>query len=176
MVTLHEIATGQKEIAGRPGWNPPEAETGYVWFSVPLLIGGIVEAGLTLQGGCYIDRPDVHVSFELRLRRPPMTRKPGALVRLDWRSITGGHTVPRRKGMPRAGRSTKSTHLHPFSENYLPDKDQMRRENLPVAIDIIEHLQSFEDVLTLCGDVFNITNIGVVQRPDWRYFLFHENS
>ena len=52
-----DIMRADKSLAQFPGWSEPEAGTGYCWFNAPLMIGGVVEQGLVLRGGCYKHLP-----------------------------------------------------------------------------------------------------------------------
>ncbi len=140
MEPLPTLATAQKLISVFPGWSPPEPETNYIWFDAPLEIAGVTLPGFVLHGGCYIDKPECGVVFEMRARRIP-ARRCIPLARVEWRSLKGGHTNPRRGDAEWSGARVGPTHYHPFALNWLPDKGRMRAGNLRVAVDINEDLQ-----------------------------------
>lgn len=170
MLTLDAIFGSQKAISVFAGWSPPEPETGYSWFDAPLEIGGVTEAGLFLHAGCYWNRPEIHVSFELRIGKTATTPHL-PLERLDWRSLQGGHTNRRIGSSEWAGRRVSSTHLHAFELNWVASEGRMRRSALPLAMEIPEQLQSFEDLRTFVGIRFRISNINLVTRPKWEHIL-----
>ena len=159
-----------KAVAQFSGWSEPEPETGYLWFNAPLEIGGVIEAGLVLHAGCYRRMPDRHVTFEMAARSPGGKRVP--LARIEWRSLTGGHTNARRSGSPVSGRRVSDTHHHAFTLNWLETERRMRKGNLPQAMEIDQEIQSFESLRETTGNLWRINNIAVVKRPPWAYDLF----
>lgn len=172
MVDLPGLARSQKRIVRFPGWSPPEDETGYLAFSAPLVIGDIVEEGFNLEGGCFRQNRDVNVCFELVLGKSP-TRKRTPIERIEWRSLKGGHSNKRNKP-PGLVRRTGADHIHRFDLNYLKTEMRMRGDNLPLADNFSEVVESFEGLLQYAGRTFNISNIDVVKRPDWDYGLFDD--
>lgn len=168
MIEIPALVSGWKNIVSFPGWSPPEKGDGYMRFSVPLEIGGIVQEGFTLQGGCYRDHPDRHVTFQLCLLTK---RRTVPLERLDWRSLQGGHTNPRGRSSEWAGRRVSKTHLHAFELNWVAQEQRMRAGNLPLAMEISEELQTFEQLLQFTGKRFRIKNMEIVATPEWEYKL-----
>ena len=177
-MSLPLLVGAEKSIAVAVRWTLPDSdEGGFIRFQVALEIDGIIEAGLFLDGGAYAQHRDVNVSFELavvssgRHRRLP-------LVRVEWRSLRGGHSNQRKNGCegPWAGKRVPETHLHSFEGNWIEAKNRMRRGDLPCAEPIAEELQSFEALRAFVGRHFRINNIDVVPRPDWRYDLFDDND
>lgn len=153
------------------GWGPPNPETGGSRFSAPIEIGGVVEKGLTLHGFCFLNRPDINVSFELRIDRTEGT-KAVPIERFDWRAIEGGHS--NKRDMRRwKGRRTMETHVHAFSMNWSRSESRMKKANLPSARDLYTDLSSFEEARDYIGRRLRIKNIGVVERPPWEYDLFN---
>ena len=169
MVDLPAFAAAFKDIVSFPGWGPPE-ETGYMTFSAPLAIAGLVEAGFALHGGSYHKYRDGNVSFELVLNKTPI-RKRMVLARVEWRSLRGGHSNKRSRpfGIPRR---TEATHFHSFDLNYLESERRMRGGNLPYADNVENSIENFEALLEFVGSRFNIRNINLVEPPDWEYGLF----
>jgi len=159
-----------KSISVFPGWSDPEPETDYSWFDAPLEIGGVTEPGFVLHGGCYIGRPDCHVSLELRISKTP-GRRMLPLERIDWRSLNGGHSNPIRKGHPGSGSRVSETHLHAFELNYSTAEGRMRGHELRYAAEIEEDLDSFESLRRFAGIRFRINNITLVTAPPWEYKL-----
>lgn len=159
-----------KLIAAFPGWSDPEPETSYSWFNAPLEIGGVIEPGLMLHGGCYIDQPNRHVSLELHIAKTP-GRQMRPLERIDWRSNKGGHTNVVRSGMPQVPPRVSSTHLHAFELNWEAGKLRMRGPDLPYACEIAEDLSDFETLRAYAGKRLRISNINLVSTPAWEYAL-----
>lgn len=170
-MSLFDFAKARKEIAQFPGWSEPEPETGYCWFNAPLLIGGVVEQGFILHGGCLKRVPDANVTFELRARKPGGKRTV-CFDRIDWRAVRGGHSNPRRPGSPVSGKRVGPSHHHSFDLNWLEAEKRLRGRNLPMADDIDEEIQSFESLLEFTGNRFRINNICVVTLPKWEYDFF----
>jgi hypothetical protein len=167
-----DIMRADKMLAQFPGWTEPEVETGYCWFNAPLSIGGVVQQGLVLHGGCLKNVPDAHVTFVIQATKPG-TRRIIPLARIDWRSVTGGHSNPRRSGSPVSGKRCTNSHHHAFDLNWLEADGRMRGGNdLPMADDFPQEIQSFEGLLDMVGNLFRINNIEVVSPPKWEYELF----
>lgn len=168
---LEALFNAPKAIARFPDWAAPEPETGYLWFDAPLEINGVVEAGLILRGGAFKQLRDQHVVFELIVTRPGILRRM-PLARIEWRSIRGGHRNKRRSGSEWSGKRVGGTHLHAFEMNWSPELRRMRGRNLPMAREIDEDLPSFERLRDYVGNLFRISNIGIVSVPPWEYTLF----
>ncbi len=128
------------------------------------------EAGLFLEGGTYMSFPEKNVTFELVLLTGGGSRRI-KLMRIDWRSLRGGHTNQRRYGCQNCPRRTSDTHFHAFDINWREADQKFRSPRLPCARDIEEKLQSFEELRSYVGKHFKINNIDVVARPDWEYRL-----
>lgn len=170
MNVLRRIFEEEKQIAYFPGWSKPD-ETGYVWFDAPLDIGGITEAGLVLHGGAYIDFPEHHVTFELAVQNLKGRRRI-RVARVDWRSLKGGHSNPRRRSHELSGKRVSCTHFHDFEINYDEEKGRMDHPSLRWARPIEPEPQSFEDLSLFVGKHFRINNIEIVDAPNWEYDLF----
>jgi hypothetical protein len=168
MVDPPKVVAPIKSIAVFPGWSDPDPETGYVHFNAALEIDGVVEPGLLLHGGCYIDKPSANVTFELRLARTP-GRKMVPLERIDWRSLQGGHTNQRKNGGD--GKRLSDSHVHAFELNWNDKKGKFRPGNLPLAADIPETLEDFSAVREFAGKRLRINNIELVLEPKWEYHL-----
>ena len=166
-----DIMRANKSLAQFPGWSEPEPDTGYCWFNAPLMMGGVVEQGLTLHGGCLKHVPDAHVTFQVQATKPG-ARRHVPLARLDWRSVTGGHSNPRRAGSPMSGKRCSNSHHHSFDLNWLEQEGRMRFGNLPMAEDITQQIQTFEDIRDEAGILFGINNISIVLPPKWEYDFF----
>jgi hypothetical protein len=168
---LKALAAAAKTIDFFGGWSEPEEDDGYSYFLAPLAIKGVTEAGFFLFGGTYPGLPERHVTFEMRLLLHGGS-KTAKLMRIDWRSLRGGHTNQRRYACPHpCPRRTTETHFHTFDANYDPARKRMRGHDLPCAIDIEPALNSYEALKGYCGIHFQINNIDVVARPEWEYKL-----
>lgn len=170
MEPLPVLAGVEKKISAFPGWSNPDEGTGFIWFDAPLEIGGVTERGFVLHGGSYYDKPDCHVVLELRISRTP-GRSCRPLVRVEWRSLTGGHTNPRRKGAAWSGQRVGATHCHPFELNWNSEAKRMLFRKLRVACDIADDLKTFNDLRNFAGKVFRISNMDIVKEPPWEYIL-----
>lgn len=171
MATIKDVFESEKSISFFPGWSKPEPETDYVWFDAPVEIGGVTETGLVLHGGCYAQRSDCNVSFELRFSKAP-GKKSLPIERTDWRSLEGGHTNPRRPRSEWSGRRVSETHLHEFALNWAHSEQRMRFGNLPTAREISTILNDFEGLREYVGNRLRINNIDVVESPPWVYDFF----
>jgi hypothetical protein len=169
------LATPEKAIAAFSGWSDPEPN-GYIRFAAPIEIEGVVEPGLFLHGGCYIDRPDCGITFELHLEKNLArgVRRCVPLVRIDWRALSGGHTNQRRYGG--RGNRCSDSHVHEFDLNWDADNGRLRGANLPLARDIETQLHDFKAVREYAGNLLKISNIDVVVEPHWEYVLALEGG
>jgi len=75
MGPLPVLVESWKAISFFPGWSKPEQETGYCWFDAPLEIEGVTQHGFVLHGGCYADKPECNLTFELRINREPAVER-----------------------------------------------------------------------------------------------------
>jgi hypothetical protein len=167
---LRRLVDFEKAISSPVRWTEPDNEDGYVRFLVALEVEGVTEASLQLSGGTYIYYPDEHVTFELSIFGINSQRRT-RLMRLDWRSLKGGHTNVRCSG-EWAGKRLPSTHLHSFDLNYGEAKGVMRRGKLPCAEPVDPEPKSFEELRERTGLLFRIKNMDIVPRPEWVYSLF----
>lgn len=170
MVTFADIAKAEKRIERFAGWGRPHPSTGTLLFVSPLSIAGVIEPGLTLQGVCFLRRPDRAVTFEVYASDPPRPKKV-PLMRLCWRSARGGHSNMRRPPGSALPSRTESTHLHAFDLNWDAESERMLRRNLPCADNAPRALETFEDARDFAGEAFRINNIDIVERPEWVYEL-----
>jgi hypothetical protein len=168
---MRRLVEAWKSIPSPVKWTAPDREDGYTRFYSPIEIDGITEAGLALTGGSYVRRPDRHVTFELSASMSGGFRRT-RLIRLDWRSLRGGHSNDRRCPGQWSGARVPSTHLHCFDLNWLEVEGRMRRGKLPCARPIEQELQTFDDLRQFVGSHFRINNIGLVPPPEWAYDLF----
>ena len=152
-------------------WTAPDSD-GVTRFLVSLSFEGILEAGLNLSGVALADFPKMNTTFELFAsdQRGRSVR----LMRMDWRSLRGGHKNTRRPTGSTLPRRTDPTHFHSFDLNWNPSTKRMRGRRLPLAQNIDEDLQSFEALRGWTGNAFRINNIDLVPSPPWRYNLFNE--
>lgn len=173
------LAFADKRIPTAVRWSAPQPDTEITWFDVSLEIAGVVEAGLVLHAEANRFRPEEHVSFEIRLARTP-GRGCVPLMRVDWRSTKGGHTVQRKygsilkgKGLSRLiGRRLSDTHYHAFEMNWDEIKERMIGQNLPIADDISPAPDSFATLKLYVGREFRVANLAIVPEPEWQYDLF----
>lgn len=171
MASVKDIFLAEISIGFFPGWSKPEPETDYIWFDAPIEIGGVTETGLVLHGGCYAHRPNVNVSFELRVAGTP-GRRCIPIERLDWRAMVG-HSNPRKPKSDWSGRRVSTTHLHDFWLNCSESEQRMRSGGLSTAREIDEMLQTFIEARDFVGKRLKINNIDIVLEPDWVYVFFH---
>jgi hypothetical protein len=169
-MVLRALAEADKSIAFFPGWSKPDQDDSYSYFLASLSIGGVTEAGLFLSGGTYANLPDRHVTFEVVWLYGGGAKRM-KLMRIDWRSIRGGHTNSRRHKCLGCPKRASDTHFHSFEVNWDDDRNRLRGQKLPCALDISEQLQSFEALRAYVGKHFRINNIDVVTPPEWEYKL-----
>lgn len=166
---LPDLFNSQKEIAVFPEWSNAESETKALIFSAPLTVAGVVEEAFTLDGVCFQNVPDKHVSFELRVAGPRKRKIP--IARFEWRSLRKGHTNKRRVGSPVSGNRVGATHYHSFEHNWV-EANRAMRTGLHQAEDFEPEPQSFESLRTEIGKLFRINNMEIVSIPPWEYTLF----
>jgi hypothetical protein len=171
MASVKDIFLAEKEIGYFPGWSKPERETGYIWFDAPIEIGGVAETGLVLHGGCYAHLPEKSVSFELRIAKAP-GRHCVSIERVDWRSLDGGHSNPRKPKSDWSGKRISNVHLHDFWLNWSETEQRLRLGGLQIAREIEEEIQSFKRLRDFIGNRLRINNIDLVNEPEWVYDLF----
>lgn len=175
MRPLEELARAEKAIAQNPLWGHENKETGYSRFLVPLEIGGVVEKGLFLRGGTYIQHPEQHVTLEVFYKGSQKNEI--GLDRTCWKTLDGGHTNRRRPGLPAeiSGKRIKGSHFHDFELNWFEQEKRMRgKGELPFARGFPEEFHTFESMLESCGKLLKINNINLVLKPEWAYNLFDE--
>jgi hypothetical protein len=169
-MALKALFESPKSIPVSVQWTDGDTTDGYTRFLAPLEIDGLVEAGLTLTGGAYTHHPDRHVTLELAIIDQTTGRRI-RLARIDWKSLTGGHTNQRGRCGAWGGKRLPATHLHSFDLNWVEAEQRMRRGKLPCAEPIPQALQAFDELRRFCGTCFRINNIDVVPPPDWVYQL-----
>lgn len=155
-----------KTIALAPRWSAPHSETGYSWFDAALEIDGVVIRGLVLHGGCYPSKPGCHVTFELRIAKV-VGRPARPLARIDWRSLTGGHSNQRRWGTEWAGKTVGPSHFHDFWLNYSQETGRLKSANLPVASPLDPEPDSFFALRDFTRQALKIANMERVEEPGW---------
>lgn len=176
MADLDRLALTAKDISFFPGWSKPEAETSYLWFDAPLELDGVTETGLVLHGGCFAERPDCHVIFEVRLSRVTSGNRRLPLARIEWKSLEGGHSNPRRRGKLFSGVRVGPTHFHDFELNWDSIGRRMERGNLRFARDVVPIPPDYEAFRAEAGISLKINNIDVVKRPEWVYDWFRKGE
>lgn len=164
------IVRVQKSISTFAGWSAPVKDDCYCRFEAALEFEGVTERGIFLHGGFYQNHPNKHVTFELRVGKE-FGHRSLALMRLDWRSLHGGHSNPRKGPSVWAGRRVSNTHLHDFDLNWLSDEGRLRANDLRIAREIEQDLQSFEEVRDYVGKAFRVNGIELVTLPEWQYSL-----
>lgn len=168
-MSFDTLFNAPKMISRAPVWTRSNPENAVLWFDTEIEIDGVTEANFTLHGECRIDMIDQNVGLELVYRTANGYRR-HSLARIDWRSIRGGHSNPRRRGWPRPIARAPDTHYHSFELNWLSGT-KMRPGDLPIADKISEELQAFESLRSFAGILFRISNIDIVPRPPWEYKL-----
>jgi len=170
------IANADKAISRFPGWSKADDEDDYSHFQAPLSINDMTEAGLFLEGGTYAHIPDQNVCFEVVLLTHGGAKR-HKLMRVDWRSLKGGHTNQRRFDCPgECPKRTGDTHFHSFDINWRKAEQKLRSPRLPCAVDIEDNLQSFEELRSFVGKHFRIKNIDLVLPPEWEYTFQYGNA
>ena len=145
-IYFKKLAKSEKFIPSSINWTHGDGSDGYTRFSVALDVGDITIASLTLDGGAYINHPEEHVTFELSILGHDSKRRI-RLMRLDWKSLKGGHSNHKRKcaGLW-GGKRVPETHFHTFELNWVESEQRMKSGNLPCAEPINEQLLSFGDL------------------------------
>lgn len=170
-MSLRRVFEADKAIAAPVKWTDPDREDGHVRFLAILEIEGLADATYQLSGGAYVNIPEEHVTFELAVVGDRGLRRT-RLARIDWRSITGGHTNKRNCPGRWAGRRSPNTHFHDFELNWVESEQRMRKGKLPCARPLDAEPQGFEALRKQTGLLFRINNMQIVPHPPWMYDLF----
>jgi hypothetical protein len=161
-LTLPEIHAAKK-TAIPSDWT--EDERGRQRLTLSLEIEGATVEGLFLRATAVRSLPDREVMFQLEYH--PAREQ---LCRIDWRPLR-----PHRNGDvgPKAHRLREITgsHHHSFKLNWIPTKEQMRPNNLPIAEPILPDPSNFQQLLMVVSQEFRIDNLSGVPLPAWDLLL-----
>lgn len=170
--TLHELVSADKLIAAPADWTTKGRR---LELKLPLEIDGVVEEGFFLRG-CALERlPDQEVMFQLEYHGVRVPGGTGPLTRFEWNSLRPHNNKGRGPSELRFVEQHPS-HVHLFEDNWNDLTGAIMRDNLPIARPILQPIQGFAECLIFAGNLFRISNIGVVKTPEWVYSLDLEGN
>lgn len=156
------LAAKALAYAPRQTWLEPRPN--YLTVVVPLDIGGITIEGLRFKAVAFKNMPEEAVTFQLEYYDP--RRRGGAMSRIEWRPIKG-HTNKNCGPAELRNVPITGSHIHPFPDNWAHSAGEVRKGGLPIAIPILEPLQTFEDSIDFAAKAFNLSGLEFVRRPQW---------
>lgn len=132
-------------------------------LTIPLMISGVVQEGLTLHIETMLLPPDEDVRVILRAQA---NRRPWHLYRLDWRPVRP-HTNTMGPDGVRFLRIT-TDHHHVLDLNLEVGLELASPSaNLPVALPIDPPLPDFSAMITFVGQTCAIAGLEAVREPPW---------
>ncbi len=166
-MTLEDFFCRPKRLRRRPKWNANADKLRYE-FTAVLELEGVVVGGLELRGKAHKTELDRDVCFQLEYSPGILTRT--ILSRIDWRPFhTHGNDacVDEEVSLD----VITGSHIHDFYLNYLVAAGRMRKK-LSFARRINPDPRNFIELLAFSMDAFNISNMDLIQPPEWSKDLF----
>ncbi|MGH7073515.1 MAG: hypothetical protein ACREFD_04855 [Stellaceae bacterium] len=153
-----------KTFAGVPQWLYGGDDYGRYVLSVPLCIDYVIQEGLYLEANCIKSRPEKDVTLVMAYK--PAAGLSGPMARLDWEPL---HHHENRGGISGewAWKRIEGTHLHSFELNQPLGWERMAKNNLPLALPVLDALNGLRDMLGYLGNLWNITDIQRIPEPEW---------
>lgn len=165
--TLHDLVNCEKLIANPTDWARRGRRLEIV---VPLEINEVIEEGLLFRATALERMPDREIVFQLEYHGVKIPGGTGPLMRFEWNTIRP-HNNKGKGPSEFQFMDMSPSHVHLFSDNWCEQNGAMLRDNLPVARPISEPIQGFAECLVYVGNLFRISNIGLVKPPEWVYQL-----
>lgn len=165
MTDFERFWASQKELASEPAWKQRDR-----FESVRLVsaidIDGITQEGFYFSANAQVYLPDSSVTFQIEYHPIRNRQLAGPIFRFDWR--------------PRAPHNNKGvgpveyrfhqivgSHLHDFELNWDPEKQAMKKGNLPIAVPVSDALDSYQSALDFVEKKFRIKGVGNLPAPPW---------
>jgi len=166
---IGRFVAADKELLTRPTWDE-QSDSRYYVFTAPLRVEGITIGGLELRAKVSKQFVDRAALMQLEFALSGRERVP--LWRCQWRPFET-HTN-RNWGPPGYELSCfdRASHHHPFSENYVTEKNCMREGSLPAALPIDPDPTTLSGFIAFCGTSFRITNMRLVAVPERSVDMF----
>jgi hypothetical protein len=147
----------------------PDKNSNKLELIVSLEIENVVQEALILRGTAIEQYPEKNVTFQLEYDPPVEKRTP--FHRLDWRPLRP-HSNHGQGPSHLKFVLQEDTHLHDFFENRAIADSAFDpfdpRNNLPVAFPIQPEPPTFNDMLAVLCDHFNIINGNRIPKPAWQ--------
>lgn len=163
-VDLKKFWLADKELSIDPDWKRPEKKE-FARLIAPIDIDGVTIEGLFFTISANIYMPDRLVTFQMEYQSREYPRGV-PMVRFEWRP----QSPHNNKGLgPEEYRflNISGTHIHPFDLNWEQSETLVRKGILPIAIPIIEALNSFEEALAYIEGCFRIKGVIGLPPPPW---------
>lgn len=165
--TLRDIVSAQKLIAAPAEWGRRGRRLEIV---LPLEINEVIEEGLLFRATALERMPDREVVFQIEYHGLRIPGGNGPLARFEWNTLRP-HNNRGRGPEEYQFLEMFPSHVHLFEDNWDEIEGAMMRDNLPVARPISESIQGFAEAVAFAGNLFKISNIGLVKTPEWVYEL-----
>lgn len=117
--------------------------------------------GISLEGTAWVDRPDRHVGFQLKI---DIGGKDYRIARVDWRPRSP-HT--NKLGPLHLRGKTVETSIHDFAENAALGLELMLSLNLPIAKPIEPEPADFNELLHYIRGNLRLENASDIPTPPW---------
>jgi hypothetical protein len=164
-VDLPSLFAAPKTLPVQPLWRR-RANDKWLRLVSPLDIDGITVEGFRFGASCHSELSDRAVTFQLEYHPVRRGSKGGPLCRIEWRPLSGhnnkGAGPPEFRYVVLSG-----NHHHPFELNWSHAPNQVRRGTLPIAIPILDELDSYREALAFVGKEFRINNVMSCPVPPW---------
>jgi len=156
-----EIVNSLKRISGSPSW---EADDAYLQLVASLeWKNGVTIEGALLRAKVRPELRDQCVM--LQLEYPQTDRTDSAVYRIDWKPL-GSHKNDMRGPLPELrGTIISGSHVHAFEYNWLSDQQRLLCYNLPIAAPMKPEPASYEGLLKVAGETFNVQNMSLQTLP-----------
>lgn len=165
---MAELINAKKSLPLHPSWLIGDNDR--VSIVSPLDIDGVTIEGLRMRATAIVTRVDECVTFQIEYLPPGGEIKGGPLTRIDWKPLAAHNNKSFGPAMYR-NKIITASHYHSFALNWNEEGKAMRKGNLPIAIPLLPEPQTFERLVDLVRQEFNIVNIDWLQLPPWQATL-----
>jgi hypothetical protein len=168
-----ELVASEKHLNTRPKWDD-KSDPRYFVFTVPLLSGPVSVGGFELRAKVSKQHVNRDAMLQLEFAASPRGRDRVELARCQWKPFE----THRNKDWGPPGHELATfisqSHHHTFEHNFLPAEHRLRERSLPAAVPILPDPQTLSDFVEVCGKLFRIQNISLIDLPGVSADMFWE--